>query len=209
MGTCSAVAHNTRRTTGLLEWEVNPMSIEQTSKSMSRPAIPEPLKRAILVEAGHRCAIPTCRTTTTEIAHIVPWAETHEHTFENLIALCPNCHTRFDQKREIDRLSIKMYKHNLGILNHRYGEFERRLFAHLAVSHQRIFVVGAGGDLLVANAVKDGFFEDKHVAGGDFFVIHVGGQESCRFPLKFTYWVTDTGVEFIRRYAEGVSIDAQ
>src|ERR1700730_1401912 len=95
---------------------------------MQRDHIPPEVKRDVLVEAGHRCAIPTCRATTTEVAHIVSWSETNDNSFENLIALCPNCHTRFDQKQEIDRLSVKMYKHNLGILNLRYGEFERRLF---------------------------------------------------------------------------------
>ena len=74
---------------------------------MNRDAIPADIKRAVLVEAGHRYAIPTCRATTTEIAHIVPWAETQDNSFENLIALCPNFHARFDQKKEIDRKSIK------------------------------------------------------------------------------------------------------
>lgn len=96
-------------------------------EAMQRDPVPAEVKRAVLVEAGHRCAIPTCRATTTEIARIVPWAESQDNSFENLIALCPNCHTRFDQKKEIDRLAVKMYKHNLGILNNRYGEFERRL----------------------------------------------------------------------------------
>src|SRR5688500_16298877 len=122
---------------------------------MDRDHIPAEVTRAGLVEAGHRCAIPTCRATTTEIAHISPWAESHDTSLEHLIALCPNCHSRFDQKREIDRLAVKMYKHNLGILNNRYGEFERRLFEVLARSGERVFIVGAGGDLLVANAVKD------------------------------------------------------
>ena len=82
-----------------------------------RDNIPVNVIRAVLVESGHRCAIPTCRATTTEIAHIVPWAKSHDNSFENLIALCPNCHTRFDQKKDIDHLAMKMYKHNLGILN--------------------------------------------------------------------------------------------
>ena len=172
---------------------------------MSRDAIPAEVKRAVLVEAGHRCAIPTCRATTTEIAHIVPWAETHDDSFENLIALCPNCHTRFDQKKEIDRASIKMYKHNLGILNNRYGEFERRLFEVLAKSGERIFVLGAAGDVLVANAVKDGFFEDKKVEGVGFLVKASNGFEK-NFPMTFTYWVTDAGVEFIKRFASGQDI---
>lgn len=172
---------------------------------MSRDTIPAEVKRLVLVEAGHRCAIPTCRATTTEIAHIVPWAETRDNSFENLIALCPNCHTRFDQKKEMDRLSVKMYKHYLGILNNRYGEFERRLFEVLAKSNERVFVLGAAGDLLVANAVKDGFFEDKYVEG---MGLQVNGSDgfSKNFPMTFTYWVTDTGVEFIKRFANGIDI---
>lgn len=172
---------------------------------MQRDAVPTEVKRAVLVEAGHRCAIPTCRATTTEIAHIVPWVESQDNSFENLIALCPNCHTRFDQKKEIDRLAVKMYKHNLGILNNRYGEFERRLFEVLAKSGERVFVLGAAGDLLVANAVKDGFFEDKHVEGMGFSV-HGSNGYSKNFPMTFTYWVTDTGVAFIKRFIEGVDI---
>jgi HNH endonuclease len=172
---------------------------------MEREAIPAEVKRAVLVEAGHRCAIPTCRATTTEIAHIVPWAETHDNSFENLIALCPNCHTRFDQKKEIDRTAVRMYKHNLGILNNRYGEFERRLFEILAKTGERVFVLGAAGDLLVANAVKDGFFEDKQVKGMDFKIKVSNGFEKS-FPMQFTYWVTNAGVAFIKRYAEGSDI---
>jgi len=55
-----------------------------------RPAIPRELERAVLLEAGHRCAIPTCRQTPVEIVHIDPWAKVREHKFENLIALWPH-----------------------------------------------------------------------------------------------------------------------
>jgi len=172
---------------------------------MQRDTIPAEVARAVLVEAGHRCAIPTCRATTTEIAHIAPWAQSRDNSFENLIALCPNCHTRFDQKKEVDRLAIRMYKHNLGILNNRYGEFERRLFEVLAKTGERVFVLGAAGDLLVANAVKDGFFEDKKVEGMGFQIQSTDGY-SKNFPMTFTYWVTDAGVAFIKRFAEGADI---
>ncbi|MFJ8604526.1 HNH endonuclease signature motif containing protein [Streptomyces shenzhenensis] len=79
----------------------------------NRPAVPRQLARDLLVEAGHRCAIPTCRATTLELAHITPWAKTRAHDFDNMITLCPNCHTRFD-RGEIDRLSMLQYKANLG-----------------------------------------------------------------------------------------------
>lgn len=93
---------------------------------MARTHLPINLKRRVLVEAGHRCAIPTCRDTTTEIAHIVPYSKVKAHTFDNLIALCPNCHTRFD-KGEIDFKSIIIYKSNLslfklsGLANHDFN----------------------------------------------------------------------------------------
>lgn len=172
---------------------------------MSRDNIPAGVKRAVLVEAGHRCAIPTCRATTTEIAHINPWSESQDNSVENLIALCPNCHTRFDQKKEIDRLSVIAYKRNLGVLNNRYGEFERRMFEILATSGERVFVVGAGGDVMLANAVKDGFFEDKNVAGMNLDIKSSDGF-SKSFPMSFTYWVTDAEVEFIRKFSDGQSI---
>ena len=175
-----------------------------SASAMTRDTVPANVVRAVLVEAGHRCAIPTCRATTTEIAHIVPWAESKDNSLENLIALCPNCHTRYDQKKEIDRLAVKMYKHNLGILNNRYGEFERRLFEVLAKTGERVFVLGAAGDLLVVNAVKDGFFVDTHVEGMGFQV--TGSGYSKNFPMTFTYWVTDSGVEFIKRFAAGRDI---
>lgn len=92
-----------------------------------RPPIPAEIERAVKIEAGHRCAIPTCRFPRIELAHIIPWAEVQTHSFENLIALCPNCHNLYDKDKKIDRKSMQIYKANLGLLNYRYGEFERRV----------------------------------------------------------------------------------
>jgi hypothetical protein len=68
-----------------------------------------------------------------------------------------------------------------------------------------VFVVGAGGDILLANAVKDGFFEDKNVSGMNLDISGANGFKRS-FPMSFTYWVTDRGVEFIKRYAAGRDI---
>ncbi|MFF2144447.1 HNH endonuclease [Kitasatospora sp. NPDC058190] len=82
-----------------------------------RPKVPSDLRRRVLIEAGHRCAIPTCRSTPVEIAHIVPWAKVRTHEFKNLIALCPTCHARFDDPRgAIDRTAMRQYKANLNPL---------------------------------------------------------------------------------------------
>lgn len=94
--------------------------------AQGRPDIPTALKRAVLVEAGHRCAITTCRQVPVDLAHITPWVKVKEHTFDNLIALCPTCHARYD-RGEIDRKSMVQYKLNLEVLNGRYTDVERQL----------------------------------------------------------------------------------
>lgn len=80
--------------------------------TQKRPPIPAELARRVLIEAGHRCAIHTCRYPQVHIHHIVPWEQCQIHEYENLIALCPNCHARAD-RGEIDRKSLRLYKLNL------------------------------------------------------------------------------------------------
>lgn len=79
---------------------------------MSRPAIPAEIHRAVLVEAGHRCAIPRCNQTEIDIHHIVPWETCKKHEYTNLIALCPVCHRRV-HNGDIDRKALHIYKENL------------------------------------------------------------------------------------------------
>lgn len=79
---------------------------------MSRPAIPAEIRRAVLVEAGHRCAIPQCQHSDVDIHHIISWKVCKKHEYKNLLALCPNCHRRA-HKGEIDPKSLRIYKSKL------------------------------------------------------------------------------------------------
>ncbi len=85
--------------------------------------IPIELRRRILVEAGHRCAIPICRTLKATVHHIVPWEKSKKHEYKNLIALCPNCHDSAD-RGDIDKKSLYMYKDNLRYIFEKYSQFE-------------------------------------------------------------------------------------
>jgi hypothetical protein len=79
----------------------------------NRPTIPTDLKRQVLIESGHRCAIPQCRhSANVDVHHIIPWSECKKHDFDNLIALCPNCHRQVHDGK-IDRKSLLKYKSNL------------------------------------------------------------------------------------------------
>lgn len=97
--------------------------------SNDRPAIPAALERALMIEAGYRCAI--CKgTDPLVIDHIIEWAEVQEHTFENMIVLCANCHGRkkkTSDPRHINRASLRLIKDNLMMLNGRYSDLERRI----------------------------------------------------------------------------------
>ena len=97
--------------------------------------LPKELERAIKTEAGHRCAIPTCKLYPVEIAHIEPYSKVKKHDFSNLIALCPTDHTRFDNG-DIDKMSMLIYKSNLGIINSRFTELELTLLESLAKQSQ-------------------------------------------------------------------------
>lgn len=88
-----------------------------------RPAIPAELRRRVLVEAGHRCAIPTCRHIEVDVHHIIPWAQCQTHEYHNLIALCPNCHRRAG-RGEIDRKSQRLYKANLRFTHDKFSQLE-------------------------------------------------------------------------------------
>jgi hypothetical protein len=58
-----------------------------------RTAIPEATKRQVLIEAGYRCGVPTCRTILAiDLHHLVEVSEGGGNDGANLIALCPTCH---------------------------------------------------------------------------------------------------------------------
>jgi hypothetical protein len=97
--------------------------IAKRKTSGPRTPIPAELRRRVLVEAGHRCAIPTCRNIIVDVHHIIPWEQCKKHEYENLIALCPNCH-RQAERGEIDRKSLRMYKANLRFAIEKYSQFE-------------------------------------------------------------------------------------
>lgn len=146
------------------------------------------VKRAVLVEAGHRCAIPTCRQIPVEIAHIVPYAKTQNNSFENLIALCPTCHTRFDSG-QIDRQSMRQYKSNLSVISSRYSDLERRVIEYFVNNPQQNTVLLPGGlQLLLGYLVKDGLLEIEAK-----LMPSIGGS----IFTNDEYNLTDAGQEFV------------
>lgn len=139
--------------------------------SIGRPPIPRPLRRAVEVEAGHRCAVTTCRQTSgLEIHHILEWAKVKEHTFDNLILVCAVCHARAT-RGEIDRQAMNAYKANLRVLNGRYGDLERRVLNHfLKHPDQETITVDRSHRVLLDYLIEDGLLEEAGAADGSLWL---------------------------------------
>jgi hypothetical protein len=155
-----------------------------------RPSIPADIKRRVLVEAGHRCAIPTCRHIEVDVHHIVLWETCKEHKYENLIALCPNCHRRV-HKNEIDRKSLRIYKANLRYTHDRFSQFEVDVLFELYNLPQ-----GQGLQwppylmLLIKRLLDSGYILRQDSGSGDVFI---GGMKSNPDLLG----ITPKGREFV------------
>lgn len=168
-----------------------------------RPAIPIHIERAVLVEAGHRCAV--CRGTPVEMCHIEPWAKVKEHTFENLIAMCPTCHAR-EGTKDIDRKSLYIYKANMALLTHRYGDVERRVLTYFAERpNESEAKLPAGSELLMLYLVKDGLVSDGRRTGG--VVVGDPSYAQVTTPASDVYTITDKGRDFVARWKSGKPVD--
>jgi hypothetical protein len=192
-------------------------SIQVDSPPMpeGRPAIPRPLERELLVEAGYRCAIPTCRAVSPlQIEHIEDWAKVHEHKFDNMIVLCANCHGRKGNGRgQIDRTALRQYKANLALLNHRYGDFERRILDHFSASPGTEFLILPGGmDLLFHYLIIDGYITPmpgfQSAMSMDYSGKDVTGKEfKIDIPSHTAFILTESGKEFVRNWQEAKPLE--
>ena len=156
-----------------------------------RPSIPAQVKRRVLVEAGHRCAIPTCRHPTTELAHIKPYSEVERHEHSNLIALCPNCHTRYDQG-EIDRKSMRIYKRKIAFLSDRFTQFE--LIVMRALRDRGKIVVQ--GPLAIASLIADELVANAStISTFDY-------SDGTKEVTEFVAVLTDCGKRFLDQWED-------
>lgn len=80
-------------------------------------AISEDIQRRLFAESMGRCMNPDCKKELffdngdiIEKAHIIPYCDTADSSFENLIVLCPNCHTNFDKNFAFKAEEVKQWK---------------------------------------------------------------------------------------------------
>ena len=145
----------------------------------------------MLIEAGYRCAVPTCRFLITENAHIISWSDSKDNSYENLIALCPNCHTMFDSGK-IEKAAIIAYKKKLLFLNDVYSRFELDVLDHLK-NHKRALIPG---ELLVKRLLEEGLIQHE-----EEFMIHGFGDGEDILGI-FSVILTEKGKRMLEDWAK-------
>jgi hypothetical protein len=155
-----------------------------------RPPIPADLRRRIYVEAGHRCAIPTCRHLDIDVHHIIPWAQCLAHDYENLIALCPNCHRRADNG-EIDRKALRLYKYNLRFLHDKYSQTEMDVLFELYGLKRGVGLLWPPFMHILLKRLLDSKFIDIQSPSND---VIIGGMRTN----PDTIFITDWGRKFVQ-----------
>jgi len=159
--------------------------------------IPIEIKRAVLFEAGHACAIPTCQFPAVEFAHIEPFSKVKKHEVSNIVCLCPNHHHLFDQKKQIDKKSMIMYKMNLQFLNKRYTKYEMRILNLLADKE----AVLASGEIEVQGLLNDGLIYNAKTLETQSISIKDNATNNVIFDdifvQSFAARLTNKGREFI------------
>lgn len=157
--------------------------------SERRPSVPMSLKRLLFEESGYRCAIPTCRgTSALEMAHIEPWSQVREHAFENMIVLCAVDHVRFD-RGDIPKQSVQVFKANLGLIQHRYNDQERRLlevFTQVPAEQLEIAHVQIPSDLdwTIYYLLKDDVVELRQPGGARITINGVPSSYAVHLTAK-------------------------
>ena len=82
-----------------------------------RKNIPLSIKQELLIEAGYRCSVPTCRTILAiDLHHIIEVADGGGNERSNLLALCPTCHALF-HRNVISKEAIRVWKAVIVSLN--------------------------------------------------------------------------------------------
>ena len=95
----------------------NKMKPQAKTTLVKRRTINSSVRQIVLLEAGYKCANPSCRHILTLELHHIAWVkEGGSNDPSNLVALCPNCHS-LHTTRHIPHQAINAWKSLLVSLN--------------------------------------------------------------------------------------------
>lgn len=141
------------------------------------------------MEAGYRCAVPTCRgILALDLHHIIEVSEGGGDDTSNLIALCPTCHALYT-RGTITKDAISAWKTMLVGLSH---AFDKDSISNL------LFLQKSGSALRVSG---DGVLKFSHLIASDLASFRLLMQNGPLFIYQV--FLTDKGSRIIEAWFSG------
>jgi hypothetical protein len=158
-----------------------------------------------MIEAGYRCALPTCRTVfPLDIEHIEEYSVVKRHEFANMIVLCANCHRmKGEGPRKLDRKALKQLKANLGVINQRYNDTERRILEHFVKNRDQRLVTLPATPVLYSYLIQDGLIVPDPESG---YAVATDDPENDDYIIQ-GYELTEHGRNFIEQLRENQEME--
>ena len=163
-----------------------------------RTPTPPDVRALVLHEAGFKCANPRCRQIITlEVHHLDPVSRGGPNTAENLLALCPNCHS-LHHAGHIPIASLRAWKYLLLALNE---AFDRRSVDLLLALHRlNSHYVTGDGVLRCAQLVASGLVV---VRPGQHDLADGAPAWDRGGPPLYTLSLSERGIRFVEGWLEG------
>jgi hypothetical protein len=151
---------------------------------MKRTALKLSTKKQVLHESGYKCANPACRTILTlDIHHLDYVSDDGSDSPENLLALCPNCHS-LHHRGHLPRESLRAWKMLLISLNEGFPRQTMDLLLGLAKADT--LIVSGEGVLQCAALLASDLVEFDPTPEGGFFLSKGAEPHEQRYRLELS-----------------------
>ena len=176
------------------------MSKKSTRLGTEAKKVPIDVRRLVLHEAGYKCSNPACRyPLTLDVHHLYYVSEGGSNLAENLLPLCPNCHTEHHHGN-IPTESLRAWKMLLLALNEAFDRRSIDLLLTIA-GLGRIVGVSADGLPHYAGLLASNLVYLVH----DFQETTAGGQQ-LHHSLgigNYAAFLTERGKLFVEGWKKG------
>jgi len=143
----------------------------KSKKPRYRQKLPQKTRILVLTESGYKCAVPNCRTILTlNIHHIWEVEFGGGDGPENLIALCPTCHSQYHQGI-IHSDSIYLWKSMLVAISRAFDLEAVDLLLFLRQCTKDFLIVNGDGLLHFARIIAAGMANVERKANNNWQIV--------------------------------------